>query len=231
MALCTVLYLPRLSARTKKALLFLVFSSDERVHFNCDDIDNIFSQRSHDRVWMSPDGSHMVHIPPEEGRVSHWGLNAPTLKPTGTSQLPGVEVATRRQCIIHGKERTMKDPISKQVHQCRYLLSSKVVTIVTADAGSVVVNVFLTLNFQLVCHYHGKHVPWPSYVALQIGFNDETGLSVFGASPTTVDQNSGEAVGILGVLTPIPGVQDKIKRIEKYFDTANDNVTKVAKSR
>ncbi|KAK2861237.1 hypothetical protein FQN49_004411 [Arthroderma sp. PD_2] len=197
------------------------------VQFNCDGISDVFMSRG--VVSVSPDGCHMVYVHYQDGRVSHWDLRAPTLKPTGSSWLPGVEVAARRRLHIRGKETIVRDSISKQVHQCRYSPSSKVVTIVTATAGSVVVNVFLTFNFQLIYHYEAQHICWQGYVMLRVGFNDETGLNVFGASPITVDPNTGGVVGVLGSVVSVPDMHDKIKKIEEYFDTTANSIAKLRK--
>ncbi|DAA74727.1 TPA_exp: Uncharacterized protein A8136_3043 [Trichophyton benhamiae CBS 112371] len=205
----------------------LVFSSDGKVHFNCDGIEGALRLRG--IVTVSPDGCHMVFVHFEDGLVSHWDLTAPTLKPLGTAQLPGVEVATLRQWVINGQLTDVRDSIPKQVHHCRFSPSSKVVTIITATAGYVVVNVFLTLNLQLIYHYQAENVHWPGYVTLQIGCSNETGLTVFGASPTTEHPDTGEVLGVLGAVIPLPTIYDKIKQIEDYFDTTTNSISKVLK--
>ncbi|GBF65952.1 hypothetical protein TMEN_8670 [Trichophyton mentagrophytes] len=205
----------------------LVFSSDKKVHFNCDGIEDAL--RSRGIVTVSPDGCHMVFVHFEYGLISHWDLTAPTLKPLGTSQLPGVEVATIKKWVINGQLTDVRDSIPKQVHHCRFSPSSKVVTVITATAGYVVVNVFLTLNLQLIYHYQAENLHWPGYVTLQIGCSNETGLTVFGASPTTVHPDTGEVLGVLGALIPLPDIYDKIKEIEEYFDTTANSISKVIK--
>lgn len=205
----------------------LVFSSDNKVQFNCDNIEDAFTSRG--TVSVSPDGCHMVFAHFADGLISHWDLKAPTLKPLGTARLPGVEVATLRRWIIHGNETDVRDSIPKQVYHCRFSPFSKVVTIVTATAGYVVVNVFLTFNLQLIYHYKAENVRWPGYVTLQIGFNDKTGLNVFSASPTTVHPETGKVLGVLGVVIHLPTMHDKIKEIEEYFDTTTDSISRVVK--
>ncbi|EGD92031.2 uncharacterized protein TERG_08982 [Trichophyton rubrum CBS 118892] len=205
----------------------LVFSSDNKVHFNCDGIEGALRLRG--IVTVSPDGCHMVFVHFEDGLISHWDLTAPTLKPLGTAQLPGVGVATLRQWVINGQLTDVRDSIPKQVHHCRFSPSSKVVTVITATAGYVVVNVFLTLNLQLIYHYQAENVHWPGYVTLQIGCSNETGLTVFGASPTTEHPDTGEVLGVLGAVIPLPAIYDKIKQIEEYFDTTSSSISKVIK--
>ena len=97
--------------------------------------------------------------------LHHWDLTKPSLKPLGSVRLLGVEYSQSRTWQIHGKETSIRDAIAKQIHHVRYSPKFKVVTVVTANNSTVVANVLLTFNLQLVYH---RSVKLGAYGALLV---------------------------------------------------------------
>jgi hypothetical protein len=157
-------------------------------------------------TFISPDGTHLFYVQSDEAMLHHWDLTKPSLKPLGSVRLPGVEYSQSRRWQIHGKETSIKDAIAKQIHHIRYSPKFKVVTVVTANNSTVVVNVLLTFNLQLVYHQKIQHGTWNGYVPLRTGFNDKTGLNVIAMSPTLSYNAPGrqtQIVGAMGFVLPI----------------------------
>ena len=207
----------------------LVVSSDRKLHWNFDGIDYI-SAYGGSNTSISDDGNHLFHIQRNEAMLHHWDLKHPTLKPLGSVRLPGLEFAQARRWIIRGKETTMKDAIPEQLHHIRYSSKCKIVTVITVNDSTVVVNVLLTFNLQLVYHQIVKNHNWPEYVPLRIGFSDSAGLNVCAMYPTTASKTPNgllQLFGVSGILISLPELFAKIKCIENHFDGTKDRITRL----
>jgi hypothetical protein len=200
----------------------LVASSDRKVHWN---FSNIGGGKN---CFVSPDDRHLFHIERDEAMLHHWDLKRLSLKPLGSVRLPGVESSQSRAWLIYGKETTMRDAIDEQIHNVRYSPRCKVITVVTVNSSTVVVNVLSTFNQQLIYHETIRDGKWPNYVPLRIGFNETTGLNIFSMYPTRITRTPQGILRLFGmsaVLISLPDIFKKIKAIENYFDHLSDQLT------
>lgn len=200
----------------------LVASSDRKVHWNFSNIGG------GDNCFVSPDDRHLFHIERDEAMLHHWDLKKLSLNPLGSVRLPGVEYSQSRAQLIHGKETTMRDAIDKQIHNVRYSPRCKVITLVTVNSSTVVVNVLSTFNQQLIYHETIRDGKWPNYVPLRIGFTETTGLNIFSMYSTRISRTPQGLLRLFGmsaVLISLPEIFRKIKAIEDYFDYLSDHLT------
>jgi hypothetical protein len=93
----------------------------------------------------------------------------------------------------------IKDTIADQIHRVRYSPKSKVITVVTVNDSTVVINVLLTYNLQLIYHETVKDPTWTLYLPLKIGFNDGTGLNIFALQPTISSRDTQGLIRLFGV--------------------------------
>jgi len=204
----------------------IIASSDRKLHWNFSDIDQITS-RDGSNTFISADGSHLFYVQSGEAMLHHWDLMKPSLKSLGSVRLPGVEYSQSRRWLIYGKETSIRDAIPEQIHQVRYSPKCKVITVVTANNSTVVINVLLTFNLQLIYHQKVQHTTWPGYVPLHIGFNDNTGQNIFAMSATLSYNAPGrqsQIVGAMGVLLPLRDIFENIKKVEAYFDSTTERL-------
>ena len=212
----------------------LVASSDRKLHWNFAGIEEV-SSRGGSSISISADDTHMFYVEPNTAMLYHWDLKTPSLRPLGSVRLPGVQYSPVRKWLMYGKEITMRDAIPKQIRRARYSPNCKVITIVTANNSTVVINVLLTFNLQLVYHQTLTDPKWPEFLPLCIGFNDSTGLNVFAMYPAATmasDTQPGlvRLGGVSGILIPLPEVFKKIKIIEDYFDSTSDRAASLVKA-
>ena len=200
----------------------VLVSSDKKLQWNFAGIDSI-SSRGATSTFVSPDDSHLFYMEPDAAMLHHWDLKKPTLRPLGAVRLPGVEYSEARPWTVYGKIQNIKDAIPQQLHQVRFSTGCKTVTIVTVNDISVVVNVLLTFNLQLIYHQIVT-IPrqtWSTYIPARIGFDETAGLNVFAMCPSrirTTQNQLPEVLGLTGLLISLPDVFQKIKAVEEYFD-------------
>jgi hypothetical protein len=150
----------------------------------------------------------------------------------GSVGLPGVEYSRTRRWLIHGKETTIKDAIPEQIHRARYSPNCKVITVVTVNNSMVVINVLLTFNLQLIYNHTVSDPKWPALVPLHVGFNDSTGLNLFGIYPTEAPRTQHGLIqlfGVSGILISLPEIFQKVRLIEDYFNSTGDRVATLMK--
>ncbi|KAL9608475.1 MAG: hypothetical protein Q9167_006695 [Letrouitia subvulpina] len=126
-----------------------------------------------------------------------------------------------------------EDAIAKQIHHARYSPNNKVITIVTVNSTTVVINVLLTFNLQYVYHETVKNHEWSEFTPLRVGFNDSTGLNVCMMYPTGASNAQDGLLHLFGVsvvLISMPEIYKKIKSIEDYFDHTGGRVATLMKS-
>ena len=211
----------------------LVASSDGKLHWHASGLNPIISIGAKSNASISPDGAHMFYVQKDDAILHQWALKKPTLQPIGSVRLPGVEYGQSRRWIIHGQETTIRDAVAEQLYHIRYSPGCNVVTVVTANNSTVIINVFLASNLQIIYHQKIQHTTWPGLKPLHIGFNDSTGLTVVGMSPTLSLNNPNRpsmTVGVMGVMLPLKDVFEKIKKIEEYFDSISSRITTLLKS-
>lgn len=210
----------------------LVASSDRKLHRNFAGIGDEGGQRD-PQVSISLDGAHMSAVDRDTAMIHHWDLQNPSLRPLGSVRLPGVKYGERRKWLIYGKETTMRDAIPRQIHHIRHSIQGKVVTVVTASASSVVVNVLLTFNLQLIYHQTVQIPPWPAFVPVRIGFCDSAVLNLFAISPieaASMQPGIGRLSGLTGIHVSFREIGESIREIESYFDSTIDRVESLKKA-
>ncbi|KAF2471322.1 uncharacterized protein BDR25DRAFT_368132 [Lindgomyces ingoldianus] len=223
----------------------LIVSSDKKLHWNFDEIDIM---RSGSNISISPDDSSMFYIGADSAMLYHWDLRNPSLKPLGSVRLPGVEYSQYRKWVIHGKETSIKDAIAEQTHAVRFSSNSKVITVVTLNNKELVINALLAFNLQVIFHEKVAHplrpslsglpepnpLPqWTQLLPLRIGFNDDTGLTIFAMYPADITRTPNGLLrlwGVSGILISLPKALEKIKMVEDYFDSSADRLLKLVKA-
>ncbi|KAL0953213.1 hypothetical protein HGRIS_004467 [Hohenbuehelia grisea] len=186
---------------------------------------HIDQSRAAEGVWISPDSRHMVYLPEDDGVAHYWDLTKPTLKPLLIVELPEVEKAARYIHRIHGKDTLVRHAINKQTRYCRFSPSGSVVSIAVANDSSVVINTFLTHNFQLVYQRILNYGLWPGWVVLQLRMSEQRGVSLVGATP-----HKGDEAGIYGLIcsfAEVPGAYAEILKVESHFDSAPSNIREI----
>ncbi|KAH8802938.1 hypothetical protein F5884DRAFT_803753 [Xylogone sp. PMI_703] len=210
----------------------VIASSERKIHWNFHGIKYIDSTGG-PNTFISPNGKYLFYVESDEAMLHHWDLTKPSLEPLGSMRLPGVEYGQSRRWQIYGKETIVRDAIAKQIHHVRYSPKHKLITVVTSNNSTVVVNILLTFNLQLVYHRKIHHSTWNGYVPLRIGFNDQTGLNIVAVSPTLSYNSPGrqtQIVGAMGVVLPLRDIFDNIRKAEDYFDNATEGVTSLMAS-
>ena len=203
----------------------VIASSDRKLQWHFAGID-------HSRSFISHDGAHLVPVERDSARLKHWDLRNPTLTELGAVTLPGVEKAHARKWLLHGKETMMKDAIPEQLHQIRFSPKCKIVTVVTVNDCSVVINVLLTFNFQLIYQHVERDPTWPYMIPTTTGFTESDGLNIFALRPAQIfrtPQGLHYCCGVLGILLSLPETYTKIKAIEEYFDFSPDRLTALSR--
>ena len=203
----------------------VIASSDKELQWN-------FANMDSSSAFISHDNAHLFHMERNTAKLQHWDLNNPTLRALGNVTLPGVEQSQSRKWLIHGKETLVNDAIPDQMHQTRFSPKCKLITVVTMNDCSIVINVLLTFNLQLIYHHIVQDPTWPYLVPARIGFTESNGLNIFAMSPAKVITNTQgllQLFGISGVLIPLPKIFAKIKAIEHYFDSSEDRLGKLTK--
>ena len=207
----------------------LIASSDSKLHWNFAGIDQI-STRGGISTFISADGNHLFYVERDEAMLHHWDMELPSLRPLGSVRLPGVQFSQRRRWLIRGKETVMRDTIPEQLHHVRYSPKCKIVTVITVNDSTVVLNVLLSFNLQLVYHQTIKNHDWPEHVPLRIGLSDSAGLNVFAMYPTAASKNQNgmlQLFGVSGILIALPETFTKIKSIENYFENTGNQITRL----
>lgn len=205
----------------------VVASSDNKLDRNFAGINTIDPLHGVPRAaFISPDDAHMFYVEPVTAVLHHWDLNNPTLTPLGGVLLPGVARSQYSRWLLHGQETTLKDRIPAHIQQVRFSPECKVVTVVIVDEYSIVINILLTFNLQLIYHHVVADPTWPPFLPEHIGFNESTGLNIFAMFPIRVrtDQGLPRLFGVSSVLISLPEIFLKIKAIEDYFDSAGDRL-------
>ncbi|OCK78347.1 hypothetical protein K432DRAFT_394863 [Lepidopterella palustris CBS 459.81] len=202
----------------------LIASSDKKLAWNFEGIDEI-TTRGGPNIFISHDDKHLCYVGHDTAMLNYWDLQNPTLRPLGSVRLPGVEYSQSRRWLIYGKETTMNDSIKEQLHHARYSPGCSVVTIITVTDSTVIINVLLTFNLQLIYHKTVSDPKWAGCLPVRIGFNDFTGLNIVAMYPTALtDPRRGPVAlfGVQAILFSLPDIFKTVKSIETYFDsTAN----------
>jgi hypothetical protein len=197
----------------------LIGSSDAKVQWRASGLETFSVGDTNWTGAFSLDGKHYFYTSKRDAILKHWDMTKPTLKPIGSTMLPGVLYGANRRWLIRGQETTIRDAVPDQLHRIRYSPDGRIVTVITASPSAVVVNVFIAFNLQLVFHKMIPHTSWPGLQVLHIGFNETSGLNLVAISPTTTVNNAGTptVVGVLGVMLPMKDVMEDIKKIEDFF--------------
>ncbi|KAK6499550.1 hypothetical protein TWF506_004179 [Arthrobotrys conoides] len=204
----------------------LIASSDGKLQRNFAGLGTVYSGASTSLgTFISPDGRYMFVTERTTAVVKHWDLENPTLNPLGKVRLPEVEYAKSRRWLIYGKETVMDDAIAEQIICTRYSPGGATFTIVTVNNSMVVVNVLLTFNLQLIYNESVQGPDWPGLVPLHAGFNDLTGLNIFGMYPAKIMRAENGLLRLYGakaILISLPQIFANIKSIESYFDFSHN---------
>ena len=207
----------------------VIASSDGKLHWHAAGLPKFAKEAC---AAISPNGEHLFHVDSDDAMLYHWDLTKPTLEPIGSVRMPGVEYSPGRRWIIRGQETTIRDAVAHRIYQIRYSAASKVVTVVSASASAVIVNVFLSFNLQLIHHEKISHTTWAGLTPVRIGFNQSTGLTIVGMSPTLTvhDQWTAVPVGVLGTMLHLKDVYERIEKAEDYFDYTSSRIKRIAEA-